>query len=236
MRQQDASELFTFITGKLELPLLTMKVDLFHTGKEEANDDHKFVNERLLEIPIPPDPEDGSPITLEDCLELYFNNRVEVKRFLERQNTISSTSKQRQQQQQQPEKKGEADVEVVELSHSSSPTLPPDETNNPPADTTEASTPHSSRDESKSLSGPCKTTNSRPNSHSPSSTDQHPSADQHGNAATHSNANSELTKNASKKRRHTLRNEVMMPALQVFSLLRKFFFFLRLHGFVVTFY
>ena len=87
-RQQDASEAFTFITEKLELPLLTLKVDIYHTGKENATDDHKFVNERLLEVAIPPD--SGDPTSLEDCLESYFNNKIEVRRHLERSNTLTS--------------------------------------------------------------------------------------------------------------------------------------------------
>ncbi|KAI9721510.1 MAG: hypothetical protein M1812_002272 [Candelaria pacifica] len=88
--QQDASEAFSFITEQLDLPLLTLKMDIFHTGKEEATDDHKFINERLLEVSIPADPEDGKGITLEDCLETYFNNRIEVKRHLERRRTVNS--------------------------------------------------------------------------------------------------------------------------------------------------
>ncbi|KAJ5176947.1 uncharacterized protein N7482_002824 [Penicillium canariense] len=91
LHQQDASEAFTFITEKLELPLLTLKMDIYHFGKEDASDDHKFINERLLEVAIPPEPADGQTLTLEDCLEAYFNNRIEVKRYLERRNTISST-------------------------------------------------------------------------------------------------------------------------------------------------
>ncbi|MCJ1351089.1 MAG: hypothetical protein MMC33_001071 [Icmadophila ericetorum] len=88
--QQDASEAFSFITEKLELPMLTLKMDIFHTGKEDANDDHKFVQERLLDVAIPEEPTDGRLITLEDCLETYFNNRVEVKRYLERRATLNS--------------------------------------------------------------------------------------------------------------------------------------------------
>lgn len=90
LRQQDASEAFTFITEKLELPLLTLKMDIYHTGKEDAADDHKFINERLLEVAIPPEHMDGSPITLEECLEAYFNNKIEVKRHLERRGTVTS--------------------------------------------------------------------------------------------------------------------------------------------------
>ncbi|BDD62052.1 hypothetical protein MAP00_007047 [Monascus purpureus] len=91
IRQQDVSEAFTFITEKLELPLLTLKMDIYHTGKEDATDDHKFVNERLLEVAIPPDSDEGKSVTLEDCLESYFNNKIEVKRYLERSNTTGST-------------------------------------------------------------------------------------------------------------------------------------------------
>ncbi|WPG97940.1 Hypothetical protein R9X50_00072300 [Acrodontium crateriforme] len=90
LRQQDPSEAFTFITGQLELPLLTLKMDLYHTGREDPQDDHKFVNERLLEVAILDEPQDGSSvITLEHCLEHYFNNRIEVKRHLDqRRNTL----------------------------------------------------------------------------------------------------------------------------------------------------
>jgi hypothetical protein len=68
-------------------------MDIYHTGREEKEDDHKFVNERLLEVAIPeqdPEEEADKVITLEDCLETYFNNKIEVKRFLQRQNTIGS--------------------------------------------------------------------------------------------------------------------------------------------------
>ncbi|RAL05563.1 ubiquitin C-terminal hydrolase family protein [Aspergillus ibericus CBS 121593] len=90
LRQQDTSEAFTFITEKLELPLLTLKMDIYHTGKEDVSGDHKFINERLLEVAIP-EPSDGQTVTLEDCLESYFNNRIEVKRYLERRHTVGST-------------------------------------------------------------------------------------------------------------------------------------------------
>lgn len=66
-------------------------MDIFHPGKEEASVDHKFINERLLEVAVPEDPRDGLPITLEGCLETYFNNKIEVKRYLERRNTLNST-------------------------------------------------------------------------------------------------------------------------------------------------
>ncbi|KAJ5833740.1 hypothetical protein N7474_002051 [Penicillium riverlandense] len=93
VRQQDVSEAFTFITGKLELPLLTLMMSIYHWGKTDLSSDHKFINERLLEVAIPPERADGQTLTLEDCLEAYFNNRIEVKRYLEenRESLLSST-------------------------------------------------------------------------------------------------------------------------------------------------
>lgn len=95
VRQQDPSEAFTFITAQLELPMLTLKMDMYHTGKEDPQDDHKFINERLLEVAILDEAPDGRDvITLEDCLEHYFNNRIEVKRHMEnqRRNTLKSAN------------------------------------------------------------------------------------------------------------------------------------------------
>lgn len=117
VHQQDASEAFTFITGALELPLLTLKMDIYHTGREDKEDDHKFVNERLLEVAIP-EPDGDKTITLEDCLETYFNNRIEVKRYLQRQNTITST---RSSDTKDPEKSQAIHIETVELSGPNSP-------------------------------------------------------------------------------------------------------------------
>ncbi|KAK1760776.1 ubiquitin carboxyl-terminal hydrolase 14 [Echria macrotheca] len=78
LEQQDTSEAFAFITETLQLPLLTLQVDLFHQGKRDE-DDHKVVHERLLNLAVPPDPE-GKGLKLEDCLEEYFNNKVDVLR------------------------------------------------------------------------------------------------------------------------------------------------------------
>ena len=79
LEQQDTSEAFNFITDKLELPLLSLKVDLYHQGKTDEEDDHKVVYERLLCLAVPPD-DSGKGIKLEDCLEEYFNSQVDVKR------------------------------------------------------------------------------------------------------------------------------------------------------------
>ncbi|KAJ4249454.1 hypothetical protein NW762_012309 [Fusarium torreyae] len=78
LEQQDTSEAFAFITETLQLPLLSLQVDLFHQGKKDK-DDHKVVYERLLNLAVPPDPEDKG-LKLEDCLEEYFNAQVDVKR------------------------------------------------------------------------------------------------------------------------------------------------------------
>ncbi len=90
-------------------------MDIYHTGREDKEDDHKFVNERLLEVAIPEQEGEGV-ITLEDCLETYFNNRIEVKRFLQRQNTIGSVrSISLQELDRDPEKNETIHVESVEL-------------------------------------------------------------------------------------------------------------------------
>lgn len=60
-------------------------MDLFHNGTEDVKDDHKIIHERLLDVAVP-----DKSAKLEECLENYFNNRVEVVRKLDRSNTISS--------------------------------------------------------------------------------------------------------------------------------------------------
>jgi hypothetical protein len=93
LEQQDSSEAYSFITEALQLPLLTLRMDLYHTGTEDDPDDHKYIHERLLEVAVPDQPPDGGPVQLEECLENYFNNQVDVRRYmdvLERTNTMSS--------------------------------------------------------------------------------------------------------------------------------------------------
>lgn len=92
-------------------------MDIYHTGREDKEDDHKFVNERLLEVAIP-EQEGDHVITLEDCLETYFNNRIEVKRYLQRQNTIASIKSKEEEAalDRDPEKSEKIHVETIELS------------------------------------------------------------------------------------------------------------------------
>jgi Ubiquitin carboxyl-terminal hydrolase len=78
IEQQDTSEAFAFLTETLQLPLLSLQVDLFHQGMN-VKEDHKVVYERLLNLAVPPEA-DGRVIKLEDCLEEYFNARVDVMR------------------------------------------------------------------------------------------------------------------------------------------------------------
>lgn len=121
LHQQDASEAFSFITGKLELPLLTLKMDIYHSGKEDEADDHKFINERLLEVAIPEDTTGQKrEYTLEECLEEYFNNRVEVRRYLERRSTMNSIKS----PVDQKTKMSAIHVETVEVDAESSPVTP----------------------------------------------------------------------------------------------------------------
>ena len=99
-------------------------MDIFHTGKEDVSDDHKFVNERLLELAVPDEPLDGHVITLEKCLEMFFNNKIEVKRYLdqlERRNTISSI---RSRPSTDSTKAQASHVEVAEIGDLSQPSSP----------------------------------------------------------------------------------------------------------------
>ena len=89
LEQQDTSEAFAFLTETLQLPLLSLQVDLYHQGKRDK-DDHKVVYERLLNLAVPPDPE-GRGIKLEDCLEDYFNTQVDVERDSEEAKKSTTT-------------------------------------------------------------------------------------------------------------------------------------------------
>ena len=192
LHQQDASEAFTFITEKLNLPLLTLKMDIYHTGKEDASGDHKFIKERLLEVAIP-EVEDGKTVTLEDCLESYFNNKIEVKRHLQRQNTAKSTDSMA--------KGATAHVESVEISSSA--------TSSPPQGSprTEDVTTLSSVTESDDFSSP-----SNVNGRRKSIVQERFVPD--------SGSGDKSKGSGDNPRRGSIRKEVMMPAWQFFSLIR----------------
>ena len=193
MRQQDASEAFSFITETLALPLLTLKMDIFHTGKEDASDDHKFVNERLLEVAIPEEPADGAVITLEDCLESYFNNRIEVTRYLERRGTLISG---RPRWAVDSTKSSASHVEIAEYEES------------------QPSTPMSALAQNPAL--PISLTQSR--HRAPSIIREHYVSEK-GELLDSSSPPEKESSQPGRKRAGTLRKEVMMPAWQFFSLI-----------------
>ncbi|QPG76482.1 hypothetical protein FOA43_003871 [Brettanomyces nanus] len=105
--QQDALQLYEFLAESLSLPLLTMKLDIIHSGKLSMDDDLRLIQERTLLISVPRPilqksaghrrgssvnsnsskesfDEAYHTITLEECLNDYFNNSVTVRRHLDR--------------------------------------------------------------------------------------------------------------------------------------------------------
>ncbi|KAL1608398.1 hypothetical protein SLS60_003340 [Paraconiothyrium brasiliense] len=202
VRQQDASEAFTFITGALELPLLTLKMDIYHTGREDREDDHKFVNERLLEVAIPDENEADKGVTLEDCLENYFNNRIEVKRYLQRQNTLPSV----QAAIQDSHKKETMHIETVELSGPETPLVDTPTTFGPPSPVSPVR-PLSGRRRGDSIFTERYTIHGIPKEYSRFDEKKH--------------LEEMLDKSSSGRPRSAslLRKEVMMPAWQFFSLI-----------------
>lgn len=88
--QQDTSEAFTFLTETLSLPLLSLQVDLFHGGKKDESD-KKVVYERLLHLSVPEE-SNGKVIKLEDCLEDYFNGKVDIMRDEENKKSATDDS------------------------------------------------------------------------------------------------------------------------------------------------
>lgn len=53
-RQQDAAPLFEFLTETLSMPLLTFRVEIQHSGKQD-DDDTKYSKERILFVSLPED-------------------------------------------------------------------------------------------------------------------------------------------------------------------------------------
>ena len=165
-------------------------MSIFHSGKGEEKDDHKFVNERLLEVAIPSSPPgDRKTIQLEDCLAEYFENKIEVRRYLERRSTLSSM---KSNDYGSYSKGGTMHIESVEVDLDSGPSTP---------------MTHSS-----SLNSPLRMRTSSIIQHRfvPDPFDQK------------TNSEDTLVKRPSNRsRKGSLRKEVMMPAWQFFSLIRK---------------
>jgi hypothetical protein len=93
-KQQDALQIFEFIAESLSLPLLTLKLDIIHTGKLNVNDDLRLIGERSLFISIPtlqsPSTINQQPITLEECLNSYFNNSITVRRHIDQKMSMTT--------------------------------------------------------------------------------------------------------------------------------------------------
>ncbi|KAJ5836840.1 Peptidase C19 ubiquitin carboxyl-terminal hydrolase 2 [Penicillium robsamsonii] len=212
LQQQDASEAFTFITEKLELPLLTLKMDIYHTGKEDESDDHKFINERLLEVAIPPEPTDGQSLTLEDCLEAYFNNMIEVKRHMARRNTASSI---RSMDSLSISKGSTSHVETVEIE--TTPTMSPSQTNTPRAEKTNPWSSFSEFTESLEASrAPGRRASIVRERFFPDPSEETNTGDSKPEKDTSAEQD---TSGDAQPRRGSYKKEVMMPAWQFFSLI-----------------
>jgi hypothetical protein len=189
-------------------------MDIYHTGKEDASDDHKFINERLLEVALPPEPTDGSTLTLEDCLEAYFNNRIEVKRHLERRNTVSST---RSVDSMSISKGFTAHIEEIETT----PTLSPVQSNSPQVERPSPWTSVSDTSETMPRRGITRRDSIVQERFIPDPTDV--------------TANNQPSSGSDpQQRRGIFRKEVMMPAWQFFSLIRTFPPFLAQGGIKLT--
>lgn len=181
-------------------------MDIYHFGKEDLTDDHKVVHERLLEVAIPDPPESGGSVTLEECLENYFNNKVEVKRLLNRRNTLQSM------RSYDASKSQTVHIETTELrSRSPSPASPlpkspmalksPTSPTSPtsPSTPTSPKRPLSSRHRTDSIFG-----------------------EKRVETGHIRKAQDDASVTSGRQRAGTIRKEVLMPAWQFFSLIRMF--------------
>ncbi|PVH85444.1 cysteine proteinase [Cadophora sp. DSE1049] len=205
--QQDVSEAFNQLASILELPLLSLKVDLFHYGRDDDPDDHKVIEERLLDVAVPDEPPEGrSHVRLEDCLENYFNNRVLVMRRLERSNTNSSLKP----SSSHYEEKGEAsalphiNVNVNELNWSTPDT---------PITPGTPLTPNSSRD-----GGRDRATSIIRHVIIPEEGDSD-AATEAGTTVVEVDGNASIVSGNEALRKGSVRKEIMMPAWQFFNLI-----------------
>ncbi|ANZ73807.1 BA75_00533T0 [Komagataella pastoris] len=89
-QQNDTAFMFAFLAEILQIPLLTLRIDIIHKGRFDIKDDLKFIQERCIFLSVSqPDPDDESnTVTLDDCLSDYFNSNIKVKRHLQRRKTL----------------------------------------------------------------------------------------------------------------------------------------------------
>ncbi|KAL5615633.1 uncharacterized protein BROUX77_001470 [Berkeleyomyces rouxiae] len=159
-QQQDTSEAFSFISETLELPLLRLKVDLYHTGKKD-DADHRFVEERLLNIAVP-SLEDDKVVRLEDCLMEYFNGQVEVQRHdTDEKEETSDENKQDEETEDEKNRglqEGKTALDILEETPTQSPIIQlPPESNFPGPSVLQRSITHQQRPSLSSMA----TTNSK---------------------------------------------------------------------------
>ncbi|CAJ0922878.1 2652_t:CDS:10 [Entrophospora sp. SA101] len=81
--QEDSSELFLFLSYLYELPYLPLEMHLIHGAKRDPMDE-RVVTERMIQIAIPGEPKDETPVTLEEALKAHFydNSISGIKRKL----------------------------------------------------------------------------------------------------------------------------------------------------------
>ncbi|KAI9361358.1 hypothetical protein BD770DRAFT_425732 [Pilaira anomala] len=86
--QEDASELFMFITETFELPYLPFQIRLFH-GANKDTDDDRVMTDRMLALCVP---NDVKKILLQDILLDYFYNSIitGVRRQVDSESTPDS--------------------------------------------------------------------------------------------------------------------------------------------------
>ena len=176
--------------------MLTLKMDIFHTGKEDTKDDHKYVRERLLEVAIPEETPDGRLITLEECLESYFNGRIDVRRYLERRATTTSM---RSRLSVDSSKGGALHIESVEL-NSSQPSTPTSMTPQSPLPPYSPSRPVSGRQRAPSII-------------------QEHYVYEKGDMSDLSSQRADGDSRHPRPRTGSVRKEILMPAWQFFSLI-----------------
>ncbi|KAI8098162.1 ubiquitin carboxyl-terminal hydrolase-domain-containing protein [Gilbertella persicaria] len=73
--QEDASELFLFITETFDLPYLPFQIRLFH-GANKDSDDDRVMTDRTLTLSIPETNNSVKEIKLQDILVDYFYNSI----------------------------------------------------------------------------------------------------------------------------------------------------------------